>query len=195
MPHPRPVPPHSGPNGDTFDPAALVRAAQSGDPEALGALYDRYATSIFRTACRFVPTAADAEDVVHDVFVGLPEALRSYEETGRFGAWLTRVTVRLALMRERGRRRRREEPLDTDQLPGREQAMARDAIHAPVSPAEHDDLFRAVHALPEPLRHVLLLRLVDDFTHDEIAITLGISAGASRVRLSRALDALRRALA
>src|SRR6266540_1029749 len=54
-------------------PSSLPRVAA----QALGTLYDTYASRLFRLAYRLLGTREDAEDVVHDVFVALPEALRS----------------------------------------------------------------------------------------------------------------------
>src|SRR6266480_7892321 len=91
--------------------ADLVGGVRNGDPAALGLLYDAFGAGLFRLAFRLTGTREDAEDVVHDVFVGLPEALTRYEERGRLGAWLRRVTARVALMRQRKRQRRRETTL------------------------------------------------------------------------------------
>lgn len=168
----------------------LARAARDGDLAALGALYDRSAPALYRTLLRYTGSVVDAEDVLHDVFVGLPEALRGYTERGRFDAWLARVAVRHAMMRRRARSRRREDELD-DAAPF---ASADDAARRTDDDSEHAGLHAAVRALPDSLRHVLLLRQVEGFSHDEIASVLGISTGNSRARLSRAIDALRRAL-
>src|ERR1041385_7338628 len=64
------------------DQAALIAAARRGSADALGALYDRHAGPLLAIAYRLLQSRADAEDVVHDVFVGLPELLRKYEERG-----------------------------------------------------------------------------------------------------------------
>ena len=50
--------------------------------------------ALLALARRLAGSAADAEDVVHDVFLGLPEALRRYEERGSLESWLKRVTAR-----------------------------------------------------------------------------------------------------
>src|SRR5213593_5157435 len=97
-------------------PASLIAEARAGGPEALAALYLEHGGALFRLAYRLVGAREDAEDVVHDVFVGLPEALRRYEERGSFAPWLKRVTARLALMRLRSRRRRREVALEGVEL-------------------------------------------------------------------------------
>src|SRR5215510_9270556 len=79
--------------------AVLVALVASGDRVALGALYDRYAIVLLGVAYRLLMSSADAEDVVHDVFVGLPEAFRKYQERGALASWLKRVTVRVVLSR------------------------------------------------------------------------------------------------
>ena len=128
----------------------------------------------------------DAEDVVHDLFVGLPESIHKYHERGSLQGWLKRVVVRLALMRLRTTRRRREVALD-------------DEVSTPSAPQTVDDgvscdVQRAIDTLPDDLRAVLVLRQAERYTHQEIAALLGITPGASRVRLSRAVKLVRRAL-
>ena len=120
---------------------------------------------------------------MHDVFVGLPEALGRYEERGSFVAWLKRVTARVALMRLRSGKRRREVTLD-DAAAQSEPGMA----------SERDGLEAAVNTLPDHLRAVLVLKEIEGYAHAEIAELLGISEGASRVRLTRALKRLRNEL-
>lgn len=166
--------------------AELLRRARERDASAIGALYDRYADALFRTAYRISGSRQDAEDAVHDLFVGLPDALKRYEDRGQFDAWLTRVVVRIALMRARAERGRRTSVLDN--AAG---VAAADRTDAQV---EHSELQRAVMHLPDALRIVFVLKQVEGYSHDEIGVLLGISAGASRVRLARALAALRQSL-
>lgn len=181
---PRPV------TSDAASMDDLARATRDGDLAALGVLYDRAAPALFRTLLRVTDSPADAEDVLHDVFVGLPEALRSYSEFGRFEAWLARVAVRHAMMSRRARMRRREDDLDR----AAPVASPSDALRSVDDASEHAGLHAAVRALPDTLRHVLLLRQVEGFSHHEIADALGISVANSRTRLARAIDALRLAL-
>jgi RNA polymerase sigma-70 factor, ECF subfamily len=162
---------------------ALIEAVRDGSPEALASLYREYGAALYRLAYRLTGMREDAEDVVHDVFVGLPEALARYEERGKLTSWLKRVTARVALVRVRARTRRREVPLEfADRAPG---------------PSAHTDttaLEVAVNRLPDPLRVVVLLKEVEGYSHREVADLLGISVGASRVRTARALARLRKVL-
>jgi len=165
------------------DPAELAEQARDGSSAALGELYRRFGPALFRLAYRLTTSKEDAEDVVHDVFVGLPEALQHYAERGRLDAWLRRLTARVALMRLRSRRRRSEVRLANDEV-GAARAPRGEAIEVQV----------AVDALPAPLRSVLVLKEIEGYSHAEIGDMLGISAVASRVRLVRAMSRLRRIL-
>ncbi len=167
-----------------LESADLVGGARSGDPAALGMLYDAFGAGLFRLAYRLTGTREDAEDVVHDVFVGLPEALTRYEERGRLGAWLRRVTARVALMRQRKARRRQEVGLDSA-------AGVASSAHGT---SEDAALRAALDALPADQRAVVVLKEMEGYTHAEIATTLGISPVTSRVRLLRALRRMRRQL-
>jgi RNA polymerase sigma-70 factor, ECF subfamily len=164
----------------------LVARLRGGAPEALEELYLRSSRALLAAAYRLVGSVADAEDVVHDVFVGLPQALHGYRDDGRFDAWLRRVTVRTALMRLRSGRRRREEP---DQA-GEQHA----AGGGPEEDLSRREVMAALAALPDGTREVVVLKLVEGYSHAEIAGLLDISAGASRVRLTRGVALLRRQL-
>jgi len=167
-------------------PDEILRRVRAGDPDGIGELYDRHAGALYRTAFRLTGSRADAEDLVHDLFVGLPEALRRYEERGNLGAWLTRVVVRLAFMRARADRRRRIAPiLEAQHIAGTGRADGR---------LDRAEVYAAVRALPAGLRAVFTLKQVEGFSHEEIGRMLGISTGASRVRLTRAVQLLRRSL-
>src|SRR5262249_19356123 len=141
-------------------------------------LYRRHADALLAVAYRLLLSRADAEDVVHDLFVGLPEALGKYEERGRMESWLKRIVVRLALSRLR---MKRHVALDESTHCG----------VVPSDPVNRVAIQRALTQLSPSLRAVLVLKEVEGFSHAEIASMLGISVAASEVRLHRALRRLR----
>jgi RNA polymerase sigma-70 factor (ECF subfamily) len=163
--------------------ARLVAEPARGSPDALAALYSRYAKELLALAYRLLQSRQDAEDVVHDVFVGLPEALRRYEERGSLGPWLRKITARVALMRLREQRARPVVELD--------ERRARASTDGPETALTIE---QALRALSPNLRAVLVLKEIEGFTHAEIATMLDISVGASEVRLHRALIAMRATL-
>ena len=172
---------HWMPPSRTTSISLLLSRIRVGQSEALGELYHRFAGDLGALAQRLTGSRQDAEDVVHDVFLGLPEALKHYDERGRFDAWLRRVTARVALTRVRLRQRRCEH------------ALERDVPHEPTAPSLDDTLAltKAVDALPDALRTVIVLKMIEGYSHEEIAMLLGITPRASEQRLYRAVKALR----
>ena len=164
-------------------------ALRLGDPSAIAECYHRHANPLHTLAWRLTGSREDAEDIVHDVFVGLPEALARYEERGQFAAWLSRITLRMALMRQR---RAAHDRLEVgDQGPGQAEAIS----HTPVGDAAlAARIMTALRRLTPPLRHVFILRALYENTHVEIAAALDISVSASEVRYHRAIRQLRQSL-
>lgn len=163
--------------------AALVRRVRAGSPDALAELYRRHGEMVYHVAYRFLASESDAEDVLQDVFAGLPEALRVYEERDRFEFWLKRLAVRAALMLLRSRERRREERLPEV---GGPRSRAPDAKTV----ADYVATRRALRELTAEQRAVLMLKQVEGYSHAEIGQLLGISETASAGRLHRALRKL-----
>lgn len=161
----------------------FIARIAAGDPEAVAELYDRYAEDIYRIGIQLTGHPADAEDMVHEVFVGLPSAVRTYEGRGPFEAWLKRVATRAALMKLRQRKRTREVSLRPAHL------------LSPFAPepvlVDRLDLQTAIDALEPEHRIVFVLSEVEGYSHAEIARFLGISVGASKTRLYRARRQLR----
>ena len=164
----------------------LVEQVRRGLPDALGALYERYAGRLFPVAYRLTASTPDAEDVLHDLFLGLPELLRKYDHQGQLFDWLRSVTIRLALIGMRKERRR-------DRFSGTQLEGA--LVAGPAADPWHAiDLANAVAGLPASLRAVFVLRQIEGYSHDETAALLGLTSGASRVRFLRALRHLRKVL-
>ncbi|WP_411280071.1 RNA polymerase sigma factor [Gemmatimonas sp.] len=176
------------PDPDVSRPATLnsLSAIRAGDPDALASCYRAHAPMLMALALRLTASRQDAEDIVHDVFVGLPEALVRYDERGQFGAWIARVTTRVALMRQRQVRQRGDVSLVD---------IAEPATSTPDGdPVLQEKVLQALATLTPPLRHVFVLRVIEGYSHAEIAGLLEISTNTSEVRLHRAVQQLRRLL-
>lgn len=167
----------------------LVRSLPIDPPDAVDpieVLYREHAEALYRIALRICGTAPDAEDVLQDVFLRLPQQLRTFRGDGPIGAWLRKITARTALARIR-RKRGRKETSAPKVWPGQTDRQLRGV---PIRAA----LERAIEKLPPTLRMVFLLREVEGYTHAEIAQLLGIKPGTSEVRLHRAKQQLRKEL-
>jgi RNA polymerase sigma-70 factor (ECF subfamily) len=161
---------------------SLIEQASGGSNDALAALFEMHSALVHRVAYRLTLSADDAEDIVQDVFVGLPEALAAYAGRGAFDAWLRKVTVRTTLIRLRSTRRRNATAASAEQ----ERVPPR-----PDGTIDRLAIIAAMSALPNDLRVVFVLSDIEGYSHAEIGRMLGIRAGTSEVRLHRARRKLR----
>ena len=168
--------------GRPITEAELIAQARRGLPDALGALYETHGGALLRLAARLTGSNSEAEDLLHDLFVGLPELLGRYEHRAKLDAWLRGVMTRMAIGRMR-LLRRTDVSLDSGENTG---------LRAPrADPWNSIDLERAIARLSPTERAAFVLKQLEGYSHEEIAALLGISSGASRVRHLRALRHLR----
>ena len=166
---------------DTSDDA-LRDALAAGREEAFAMLYDRHAPAMFRVALALTGSAADSEDAVQDVFVGLVRAGAALARIRDLRAYLF-----AALRRAAYRRAMRRGPVAAG-------ALERRLPPAPRDDPRGDRLERALAALPPEQREVVALKTEADMTLAEIAAVLGISPNTAASRYRYALARLRAAL-
>jgi RNA polymerase sigma-70 factor (ECF subfamily) len=171
--------------------AALVLAAQGGDTEAFGQLVRAYQRAVYRVAWGLTRNAADADDLAQETFV------RAYQAIGRFRVgepvypWLSRITVNLAYSLFRRRRRRPETALEPLMEAGRQWGVDDDPAEGVVERERREHLGAAFDELSREHRAILVLRVVEALSYEQIGATLGIPAGTVMSRLSRARAELR----
>ena len=169
------------------DERRAMARLRRGDVSALELIYDWHAAGLYRLAYRLTRSTQDAEDIVHDVFVGLAGAARTYRERGRLGGWLRTHVINRAID-ERRRAMRRVTTMR------RLSASAAEYHSTSEDPIARDRIDAAVAALSPKLRVVFILRAVDELPHAQIAALLGISVSNVEVRYFRAVRALQKAL-
>jgi RNA polymerase sigma-70 factor, ECF subfamily len=176
---------------------ALIARAKTGDGRAFEDLARHEERALYRHAARIVGPGPDAEDVVQDALLSAWKSIRSFEGTS-FRAWLFRIVTNRALDRVRARRRRPELPLDPPEdedvvwaepaAPGPDLATIAASREAVLVVEE------ALRGVPEEQRAALLLRDVEGFAYDEIAIMTSVEIGTVKSRIHRARVAVRNAL-
>jgi RNA polymerase sigma-70 factor (ECF subfamily) len=126
---------------------------------------------------------AEAEDAAQNVFLTV---WRRRSELGGIRnpvPWLLQIARLTCLNARRDRDRRRAEPVESDSLPD---------AGSPIPASEDADRVRAARErLPERYRTVLLLHFQQGLGHEEMARVMGLSRGALRVLLHRAVVRLR----
>jgi len=203
----------TGHRPDRSDEFALVREIATGSQAALATLYDRHAGAIYAVVGRLTSDRGMAEEVVQETFLTLWNRAELFDPaTGSLAAWLNTIGRNRAIDRLRALGRRPGSiPLSAISV-GDEGDSALDRIAAagaligggghPVGPEAaleatelHDEVGRALEALPEPERRVLELAYRDELTQVEIAEQLGWPLGTVKTRTRRALLRLRGDLA
>ncbi len=187
------------------DERAIVSAVLAGDQDAFRRLVERESAAVIRACHRVLGDHAEAEDAAQEAFVTAYRSLATWRSDGPFGAWLTRIAVRIAL-RQAGRRRTVawRDPSGgrvADAAPSAaDRAVDRDSVAASAwtDPAilslraeRATELRRAVTKLPEPYRETVALRFFGEASLAEIARQTGRPLGTVKTHLHRGLARLR----
>jgi RNA polymerase sigma-70 factor (ECF subfamily) len=166
--------------------AALVAALRGGDDTAFDQIHERYARELLGYARQVLGGAHhDAEEVVQDAFMRALASLRKSDRPMALRAWLYTIVRNRALDELRKPHRRRLED-ELEQLKLADPRPASDPFQSLLRRDALDGIVAAINELPERQRTALVLRELDDRSHDEVAGTLGISRGASKTLLHRA---------
>lgn len=177
----------------------LIRATLGGDEAAFRELVERYKARAFGVAAGIVGDRDDAMDVVQESFVKAYYNLKEFRFGANFYTWFYRLLVNQAIDRWRRSARSAEVPLEEGWLS--EEVSPPGSVAYPRTPEElaanrelGDAIQRAVAALPEYHRAVILLREVEGMAYEEIASVLGCSVGTVMSRLHYARGKLKEAL-
>ncbi len=172
---------------DRREDQLLVRWCEARDVEALGELFDCVAPRLLKLAIHLVGDAVEAEDLVQQTFLALIEQREAVDFERPAMPWLTGVLAHKAADHRRSRARE----FDASRL---HLAEGED----PGQPAERRELSgevaKAIDALVEPYRRVILLRLRHGLAIGDIAHVLGRNPGTVRVQLHRAHEKLKQVL-
>jgi len=147
------------------------------------ALYREHVGAVFGLCYRLTGQREAAEDCTQETFVAAWRALPQFEARSALATWLHRIAVNKVIAR------------NASLAAKFEQVAARDTTQEFDENAGGDcapplDLERAIAALPDGSRHVLVLVGIYGYSHREAAQLLGIAAGTCRAHLHRARQLL-----
>ncbi len=174
------------------DDRELYRQLTKGSVAAFSALYQRYQAPIFRFAWHMSGNSATAEDITQEVFLLLIRNPANYDPAkGSVAGYLFGIARNLT--RRRLDRTRLDEPLAEDWAEGNEAALADDTdLVGDLTRAELlQCLQKAILALPELYREVVVLCDLAEMSYPEVAAVLQCPPGTVASRLHRARVMLR----
>lgn len=184
---------------------ALIDRLKAGDEQALESIFTIHSAKLYGVAQRILGDAADAEEVIQDVFWTAFRKAKSFQGHSRFSTWLYRLTVNAALGKIRRSQRPKKEVAYEEYLPkfqedGHHQARPvvdwSDTLEERYAQQETQALLaRALDQLKPVDRSVIVLSDMESLSDKEIAALVGLTVSAVKTRLHRARLFLRGKLA
>ncbi len=166
----------------------LIAAVKNGDCEAFAQLIERYKMSVYRLIYRMVYNRDDAEDLVQEVFIKAYRGIKGFRAGSKFFPWLSKIAVNHTINFIKRERRVDIQPLEWVQ-------NCADNTGDPVQVVKNkmlkERIAKAVMQLPDDYRAVLVLRVEEQLSYEEISQALGIPRGTVMSRLARARQLLR----
>jgi|SRR5215469_505208 len=163
----------------------LLQRFAAGDMDAFESLFRQYQRDVYHWIVCMVREAAVAEELTVETFWRAHKAHARLRPDGNFAAWLRRIATNVAIDHFRKRRKYADLP---------EEIAAEQKLDSAEQQEMRVALRKAFAKLPPRLRVVAQLGLVGDESHAEIAEALGISPGAVKLRMFRAVRLLRKQL-
>ena len=180
-----PVEKSSRSRGEAADEMRLVAQIRSGEHPAMSELYDRYSKVVYAVALRVLQDAAEAEDVLQDVFLQLWRNPNAFDASrGSLAAWLAVITRHRSI--DRLRKRRPETDIEEcvitsgpDLRDETERTLVVEKVRGALAEMNPDQ------------RTALEMAFFQGLTHSEIAEKTGESLGTIKTRIRSGLQQLR----
>jgi RNA polymerase sigma-70 factor (ECF subfamily) len=174
--------------GGLSDDRSLLERIRRGDAGGAEELFERYAPALLKFADRMLGNRESAEEVTQEVFVKVISRAHQYDGRAAVASWLFAIAANACRDKRRRDRRAAVVPLEAvGELPARgEGAEARMAGRE-----RRAAVRRALEGLSEEQREALVLARYHGLPYSEIARVLGISVGAVKTRIFRAVETLK----
>lgn len=153
--------------------------------EEMDSVYRRHAQTVYKFLLAQCHDPDLAEELTQETFCQAVRSVDRFDGRCRISTWLCQIARHLWYAHLR--RRDRELPLEDAALPA-----VPSAEEAHLADQDRMDLLRRIHALPEPGREVLYLRLFGGLTFREIGSVLGKTENWARVTFYRCKETLRK---
>ena len=166
----------------------ILDALARGDSIALDWIWDAYATRLLAFATALLCSRHDAEEILQTVFVKIAQNRDRLAAARSLKAYLFTMARNeaMTLARRRGRIEIAVDPAEFGLLPA--------DTPEPPPPEEAEAAARPLAALPEKQRAVIVLKIFEDLTFDQIAASLKISLNTAASRYRYGIDKLRKRL-
>lgn len=177
-----------------FSEKEIVEGCKKGKKRFQNLLYDKYAALLLGVCIRYIKNKMEAEDVLHDAFIKIYINIKKFEHKneGSLYSWAKRITVNTALNYLRDNLKHafyvdiNDDFLESDIANDEEQISYPD-----IEPAE---ILKIVETMPNGYRLVFNMYVIEKYSHQEIADSLGISVSTSKTQLLKSKKYLKEKL-
>lgn len=170
------------------DHELLCRYSEEGSEDAFRELVERHGGLVFSVAMRQLQRSHQAQEVTQAVFVALARKAGTLRAGTVLPGWLFRATRYAAAKLQRDEERRQRREREAAMVMDAESASDSERIWEKITPLLND----ALASLNDNERGAILLRFFEGHSFREVAESLGTSEDAAKMRVSRALEKLRR---
>lgn len=177
-----------GENRAAPDDAGNMALVRRGEPAGSEALYKRYAAPILSFATRMLGNRAEAEEIAQEVFVRMIDRAEQYDGRAPVASWLFAIAANACRDRLRVTRRAGAVPLEDVPEPPASDPSAETAV---LDAERARRVRQALALLSQEQREALILARYHELPYVEIARTLGITEGAVKTRIYRAMETLK----
>lgn len=167
----------------------LIRAAQTGDRDALITLLRDIEGYVYRTAYYILNNEQDAHDASQEALIRIYTKIDSYEEKAQFKTWVQRIVTNICI--DKFRRNKPTVSIEEHELVFRgKESVEREVMSGYLA----QDIREAIDQLPDHHRSVVVLRYLQDFSYNEIADCLNLPLNTVKSYLFRARQQLQHLL-
>ena len=167
----------------------LIRWVADGDASCLGTLFERHHRSVYRYCLQMTRSQTLSEDLVQEVFLRLLRRVSSFRAEGTCKAWIFNIARNVTF--DYLRKSQPSSSYDGANDESEDALVDHRSSEQVVAGYQNLQLVQqALGELPATAREVIWLGRFVFEDYDELARALGCTAGAARVRMHRAMDAL-----
>ena len=184
--------------------ALFIENLRRGDTGAFEKLVEERSGEIYGLLYRLTENREEAKDLTQETFLRAFQSITSFRGEADLRTWIYRIAINQARNRWRWWRRRRRDStvsLDATDDNGRQSLFAtlksdvsRDPEQDTLAHEREHVLRKALRGLRHVYREAVILRDIEGFAYEEIAVALDISVGTVKSRLARGRQELRRKL-
>lgn len=173
----------------------LILKVKKGDPCSFDFLVKRYQKRVYFLAYRMVKNHDAADDIAQETFINAYQGIKSFKTGYSFYSWLYRICVNLSInFLKRQKHLIPESQFEETLSPLEREVTGSDPSNHLALKELEQKIERAIDSLSPKYKAVLVLRIYEDLSYEEIAKTLKLSLGTVMSRLFRAREKMQKML-